>query len=289
MEDPATALSWWLGGGVSVVLAATLGVWSLSPALPPDSEQRWMRSCLLLLACVFLAYLPAFALALADEPAGELFPTVWLVLRHTHNGAMWLLGAVALIAAGIASSGESAGPPGRWPRGAMAASLTLFVGARAATGHAAEAGTFSAAVLVHVVHIAAGCTWAGCVMVSQAILLRRPEANVLWQTAFLQRLSQVAALALTLVVVSGLFNVWRILDAAQVSFGAYEQRLTVKLTVVGLAAALGAWNRWIALPRLLQGDASARKPFALSLSAEAVLLMLVLLLAARLGSTMPSM
>ncbi len=126
-------------------------------------------------------------------------------------------------------------------------------------------------------------------MVSQAILLGRPEANVLWQTAFLQRLSQVAALALTLVVVSGLFNVWRILDAAQVSFGAYEQRLTVKLIVVGLAAALGAWNRWIALPRLLQGDASARKPFELSLSAEAVLLVLVLLLAARLGSTMPSM
>ncbi|MFJ1254866.1 CopD family protein [Cupriavidus sp. CuC1] len=288
MGDLAATLSWWLGGGVSVVLAATLGVWLLLPTLPPQLAQHWMRSCLLLLACVFLAYLPASTLALADGPAGELLPTVWLVLWHTHNGAMWLLGAVALIVAAIAISGESARPARSRPRGAMAASLLLFVGARAATGHAAEAGTFSAVVLIHVVHIAAGCAWAGCVMASQAIPRSGPESDVLWQTAFLQRLSQVAALALTLVVVSGLFNVWRILDAAQVSFGTYEQRLTFKLTVVGLAAALGAWNRWIALPRLLQGGASARKPFELSLRAEAVLLVLVLLLAAWLGSTMPS-
>ncbi|MFJ1260519.1 copper resistance D family protein [Cupriavidus sp. CuC1] len=248
-----------------------------------------MRGCLTILACAFLAYLPASALALTEAPAGELLPSVWLVLRHTHNGAMWLLGAGALIVAGIVSSRASVGPARSWLRGALAASLLIFLGARAGTGHAAEAGTFSLAVLVHAVHIAAGCAWTGCVMVSQAILLRRSDGDTLWHTAFLQRLSQVAALALTVVVVSGLLNVWRILGEQQTSFGAYEQRLAVKLSVVGLAAALGAWNRWIALPRLMRGDPSARKPFVRSLCAEAILLVLVILLAAGLGATMPSM
>lgn len=292
MAGVADTLSWWLSGAISIALSASLGVWLLTPAWPAASAPAWARSCLALLAGAFVAYLPAVSLALTDAPPAELLPAVWLVLLHTHNGAMWLLGAAGLVIAGAASFMRAAakpGGPGAWPRRATAAGLLLFLIAKAATGHAAEHGMFSASACIHAIHIGAGCAWAGSVAVSWRLLLRWTGTPASWPAVLMLRLSQVAATALTLVVVSGLFNVWRLLDAAAGRFGTYEQLLAAKLILVGCAAALGAWNRWHALPRLLGGDEGVRKPLMRSLCAETTLLALVVLMAARLASTMPSM
>jgi len=293
-SNVAGTLDWLLAGAVLLALGTLLGIRLLAPAWPSGSARAWARAALALLCLLFAAALPLNALVLTEAAPAELPGATWLVLWQTHNGAMWLLGALGVVLAGAAlaappaSAARPASRARRWQSLVMAAGLLLFLLAKADTGHAAEHGLASLLVWVHALHIGAGCAWAGSVLVAWLQLRGRSRAAA-WPDAFLRRLSQVAATCLAVVAVTGLVNLWRLLGNGSGGLGEYGQWLALKLALVVAAAGLGAWNRWVALPRVLGGSAAARRPLLVSLGLESVLLALTVLAAARLGGTMPPM
>jgi len=274
---------------LNMALAAAVGVAALRVAVASTvisvrliSIARWACA---LLGIGLAAYLCAGTVAMTKASIADLPAALWLVLTQSHFGTMiwvalaaWIMLVVATISVAL---------PVR--NSLFVVGLVAFALARAATGHAADRGFISFSVLIHTAHVLAATAWAGSVGV--CVLLTSDWSN--WQqqqrSALAHRLSEVATLALPVVVGSGLFNVARTLGHTSNPWGSdYAWILLVKLCAVAMAAGLGARSRWYWLARLDRNQVAGAEGFRQVLLFEAVVLLVVLALAAKLGTTMPA-
>ncbi|HCE08423.1 MAG TPA: hypothetical protein DEQ40_07450, partial [Oxalobacteraceae bacterium] len=276
-------------GLLDMALAAAVGVAALRAAVSSAATSVRLAS-IARRACVLLgiglaAYLCAGTVAMTETRIIDLPAALWRVLTQSHFGAMiWVAFAAwtMLMVATVSST---------WQRrnGLFAVGLIGFALARAATGHAADQGFVSFSVLIHTAHVLATTAWAGSVGV--CVLLTSDWCN--WplqqRTSLAHRLSEVTTLALLVVVSSGLFNVARLLERASNPWGsAYSWILLAKLCAVAIATGLGVRNRWYWLAQLDRDQVGGAKGFRLVLLCEALTLLVVLALAAKLGTTMPA-
>ncbi|TAM04465.1 MAG: hypothetical protein EPN67_08015 [Pusillimonas sp.] len=274
---------------MDMALAAVVGVAALRTAATSTVASarlagitRWACA---LLGIALAAYLCAGTVAMTDTSITDLPAAFWLVLTQSHFGAMiWLALAawIMLMVATVRSAGQI-------QNSLFVVGLIGFALARAATGHAADQGFVSFSVLIHTAHVLAATAWAGSVGI--CVLLTSDWSG--WQprqrSALAHRVSEVATLALLVAVGSGLFNVARTLAHASNPWGsAYAWILLAKLCAIAIAAGLGARNRWYWLAQLDRDQVNGAKGFRRVLLVEAVLLLVVLALAAKLGTTMPA-
>lgn len=274
---------------LNMALAAAVGVAVLQTAVSStDTSVRLAgiarRACVLL-GIGLAAYLCAGTVAMTETRITGLPAALWLVLTQSHFGTMIWVALTAWIMLMVAT--VSSAPQRR--DSLFVVGLIGFALARAATGHAADQGYVSLSLLIHTAHVLAATAWAGSVGIG--VLLASDWSN--WQlqqrSALAHRLSEVATPALLVVVGSGLFNVARTLGHAGNPWGsAYAWILLAKLCAVAIAAGLGARNRWHCLARLDHDQVGGARGFRLVLRVEAVVLLLVLALAAKLGTTMPA-
>ncbi|MEJ2768499.1 CopD family protein [Mycetohabitans sp. B46] len=191
-----------------------------------------------------------------------------IVLRQSHDGAAWLIGAAGIAVALAASRvhlrggqarGSSSLRPGSapppWPIRITMLGLALYAAGKAAASHAAEAGDFSLTQAVYCVHVGASAAWAGGVIIAACVLptfALHTRADGGRHLAFCERLSRASAIALTLVALSGLYNVaWVCANAPAPLVGTYYGRwLGAKLVIVATAALLRILNRAVWVPRL---------------------------------------
>ena len=111
--------------------------------------------------------------------------------------------------------------------------------------------------------------------------------------AWVQSLSTVATRALIVVTGTGLFNAWRgVGSPADLVGNPYGNTLLVKVGLVAVAVALGAFNRFRVMPRLaaalrapLGHSARPQERFVQVLRIEAVVLFAALIAAAVLSSS----
>ncbi|MFC5520941.1 copper resistance D family protein [Polaromonas jejuensis] len=276
-------------GWLNMALAAAVGVAMLQTAVSSTASSVRLagmarRACVLL-GIGLAAYLCAGTVAMTETRITGLPAALWLVLTQSHFGAMIWVALTAWIMLMVATVSSA------WQirDGLFVVGLMGFALARAATGHAADQGFVSFSVLIHTAHVLAATAWAGSVGI--CLLLTSDWSN--WQlqqrSALAHRLSEVATLALLVVVGSGLFNAVRTLGHVSNPWGsAYVWILLAKLCAVAIAAGLGARNRWYWLARLDRDQVVGAKGFRLVLLVEAVVLLVVLALAAKLGTTMPA-
>lgn len=316
--QPATA------GLLNLALALALGVLLLrSPhAVRSGLTRRVLPAFAAGLAVLaWIAYVLASTEAMTGgdwEDSSAMLSDVWVVLTQTHFGrAQWVAGiGAALLCAGAWAWYEArrrlravmpiADDPrdrhhrrehlqeryGRWVYAAGAVILAL---ARASTGHAADASMPWLAIGVHTLHVAAAASWTGVVLVAGCVIPGWRHWPVGARAAYGERLSSVATLAMLVALVTGAFNAWRTLgENASLWFSdqnaAYLAWLVTKLVLVACAALLGAWNRWHFLPRLAldTGDTTLdTSAFARVVAIEALVLVMVMSFAAKLGTTMP--
>ena len=276
-------------GLLDITLAAAVGVAVLQGGVLSTVTLARLagivRQVCVLLGVVLAAYLYAGTVAMTETSIAGLPAALWLVLTQSHFGGMIWLALTSWII--LMMSTSSIALPLR--NGLFMTGLVGFALARAATGHAADQGLASFSVLIHTVHVLAATAWAGSVGI--CVLLTSGWSN--WpleqRSALAHRVSKIATLALLLVVGSGLFNVARTLGHADNPWSsAYAWILLAKLCVVGIAAGLGARNRWHWLARLDRDQAAGTTGFRQVLLVEAVVLLIVLALAAKLGTTMPA-
>jgi len=192
-------------------------------------------------------------------PAAALLPHM---LVDTAYGRAGLAGVAAMLILMIA---------GR--RSLLLAGLLLlgFAFSRALASHA----TGSMGILVAWLHLVLMGLWLGLVAVAAWLKLTD-----------LRRLSSAATVALGGIVLTGFFNGWQRLQApAQLIDHPYGVVLSVKLGLFLLAAALGAYNRFVGFPAVASGQGTGRATLVLRL--ESVVLLAVLAAAAVLATQEP--
>lgn len=286
---------------IQLGLALVLGSWASHRWLV-GADSPWSASCSVwtnqaqsvgvalgiagLVAAIWLQ-----AAVMADVPLLRAAPAVVTLLRDTHYGHVALIGAAAWCAVTALAWRRNAG---------IALLLALLVAAwsRSAVSHAANSGDYSFDVAVDGFHVLATSLWVGMVLVAARLptpLSAMPDR--LDASRWVATLSSYATVALVLVVLTGLFKVyravpnWSLLPASD-----YGRTLFVKLALVGTAVLLGGYNRVKVLPGL-HASLSQRDCFAYDptwtrrllavLRVEMVVLILVVGWAALLASSEP--
>jgi putative copper resistance protein D len=239
------------------------------------------------------------AAAIAEVPVAEAGASAWTMLSATHYGLAWKIGMAALVFAIVLTAVCGVAKRGRLPSILSLAALAVFFYSRSMVSHAADEGDLSLRLVVEWVHLTLISLWVGEVFIAGALVLpaakHTPASGRPDRANYVAALSTSATVALAGIFATGLFSAWRNLGGfANVIGNPYGDTLLIKLALVGFAAALGGFNRFIVMPPLLArerdaalaSDASARK-FGLVLQIEAAMLFGVLILAAMLSSTAP--
>jgi putative copper resistance protein D len=244
-----------------------------------------------------LAVLWLESAAMAEVPVTEAAGAVWSMLNSTHLGLAWSIGMIALTVATVGAfmRGErSSGPPLL-----TLVSLALFWYTRSMVSHAASDGDFSVRLLADWIHLGLISLWVGEVMLAGLVTLRTSgdlgATDRRDRAAYVESLSSSATFALTGIFVTGVYAVWRSLGGWENLVGnPYGNTLVAKVLLVGAAAAMGGFNRFIVMPPWLANEsagiaAPARLPtrFKRILWIEGLVLLVVVVLAAILASTSP--
>lgn len=275
--------------------AATVGLAILSLWTSRDWEEklhlRWKTT---IGSVAMLVALCGLLLLLAATMTGSFRLSVFLpqfteVVTGTHAGRMLLCnGAVTLALLALLLSRRVR--ESRVGTALPIILMTILAATRAATGHAAAYGDFTLAEFVQFIHLISIATWSGSVITSAFFVLpcmyRAGRLDIMMECA--RRLSKVVTPALLLVVFTGVYNSYRGLGTslsplAQTQWGIL---LDIKLTLVGLAVSMGAYNRTI-VRTSSDFDSQKASRLTLSLRAEAITMLLILVVSAFLANSTP--
>ena len=179
-----------------------------------------------------------------------------LLSSDTGRAFVWLLGAALVV---LVAAITVAASPARWGFVLLGLAGIITAAARAAGGHAAAASPAWVQEAVQTLHMVAASVWIGGLVPILVLLRARRRAEAPAPIDEVLRFSSAAGWAVLLVVATGLVRVVN----EEGGFGSVWSRLTdssygttliVKVSVVVVVIALGAWNRLRSIPRLADGD-----------------------------------
>ena len=294
MDDATVAALRTAAGAVADIGFAAMAGALATPALLHDASSGWAarraRRCRGLFAAAAaialvaqLAWIVLQALAMADGSAGEALSAIGGIVVDTGFGRAW---AVALGALAASLALANACRYRAFPLRTLGVLLAVLATAQACMGHAAADGLGWLVPTMAVHRIATGL-WAGGVFAAALVVLREtPDAVDVARYA--QRLSALAMAALAGVLLTGAASGWHALGGslaplAPATSSGWSLALEIKLGLVALAVALGAFNRWAVMPAL----PGAWPRFARVLRVESLVLLAVLAAAAWLASGEP--
>lgn len=252
--------------------------------------------------------------SMSELPLAEAAGEIGTVLFKTHYGDLWLWRMGALAVLWIAWGMQRHRLDARAATYAAFAALTVIVFTFSAVGHAGDDGLLTLVNAANTLHILGAFLWAGGIiamaLIVLPVLLRSEQsyARELVASSSL-RLSALAATALTLVLIPGLYHAWLQIGSLNGLIATtYGQVLLAKVSLVGVMMLLGALNRYRYVPALqeyagrplpktlfplprfvrIAGDLTAVLHFLRSLRIEMTLALVVLTLAAALSQQTPA-
>lgn len=263
--------------------------------------ERIIAAAIAVLAASSIVLLVARSATMSGQPVSQALPAVPLVITATHYGHVWLVRPATLVVLWIAwrlcrGSRDASAP---WIT--MLAAFAVFAFGRSASGHAADAGDFGVQEFIDWLHLLSMSVWVGGVFAALLAVfpaLRRCTAYDPPRIArFALRLSQSSAIALGMVVASGIYNAWMRLGTLPALVDtAYGRTLCIKLILVGIVIVLGAVNRFVHVRRAVAaadsgdaapGNAASIRRFSRTVLAESAFMMAVLIAVGFLLTGMP--
>ncbi len=241
-----------------ILLAGGMAFRTLAISPSPRQGSR-LESCLpFLLIAIGLADLVLRSQMITGRHGNEAWSLVPVVLLNTHFGNVWIARTLLLCLLGISAVRDR-------PKVALSACALVLL-TESLSGHAADAGTLSVAVLADWLHLLAVSAWIGGLVYLALVLRRRIAAvNSPDSSEFLgavKRFSTLAAVSVALIVATGGFQIWhRVGSVAALLQTPYGQTLSIKLILVLVLLGLGALNRFVIVPKLSSDRAASRKLF----------------------------
>ena len=251
----ATIVRW---GGLLALAVVVGGLVLDLLVLPPAGElaaarrrlRAWGTLAVLVLLVTTAAALVMRARTMVGGDFADLLAALPIVLTRTHFGAIWTGRAVALGLLLIVS------PIPRRPLRVAGLLLSLAVALTTSlTGHAADWGDRSFAVLVDWIHAVTASMWVGGLFgLTLAVFGDRARWPVALLVQAARRFSRLAGYCLLAVVATGVYNVWiQVPGPTALWTTAYGGALMAKLGLAMALASIGCANRYVVLP-VLSGD-----------------------------------
>ena len=191
---------------------------------------------------------------MSGQTISKVFPVISTVVFRTHLGGVWLIGIAALF---ILTAVAVAGRKRRDTRGFLFSMLAITIiisMTKSASGHASDAGDFSIPEILDWLHLIAALLWGGGLLVLSVIL---PELVMTGDPAAPQlavvasRFSKIAGIAVALIAITALYNVWIYVGGYKALLGTpYGRIIIAKILLFFLLVNLGAFNRYINVPLL---------------------------------------
>ena len=278
------------------ILGADDSAWSRSRA---DSVERVLRASIAIALGAAILGLWILAALFSELPLLESVGSIGKILPQTHAGRAWVVGTTALAVLLLSLRPRRGRPRNSRVLALGAVCAVLFAGSRSWASHAGATGDLLA-FAIDWAHLVSVSLWAGLVGISARVALRDPLPQYLREknecAHFVQALSDTATGSLAVLVLTGVFSAWRSLGGslAPLLSSNYGLILLMKLALVAVAAALGAHNRFAAMPSLLASlrarSSSISAPyqkFLRVLSTESGVLLAILVVAAMLSTSSP--
>jgi putative copper resistance protein D len=278
----------------AMVLFGTLAVRPLLVAESAMAATTGRQERRLMLAAAALALFSAViwlllvSRAMADDPAAMTDPgAILTVLGDTAFGRVWqlrLILAVAILGLSLRRRGGDG-------RSGLLALAALQLASLGLVGHPAmgEGITGFYQKANQAVHLLAGGAWLGALPCLLLLLVEARKGGA-WRdlAVALRRFSGFGATAVTLLLLSGAFNVW-VRTGGRPGFldTPYGAILLIKLVLVAGMIALALLNRFVLMPALSRHAMQGQRWLSVSLSVETILGLLVVVVAFVLGNTAP--
>jgi len=223
---------------------------------------RLLGICLVALTVSSAGELIGRTLTMSGLPLAMLGRALPTVLLHTHYGRVWFirLGALALLWVGW-GVGHKHLHTQTIPASLLVAGGLLAL-TRSLSGHAADWGDMTLAVLMDWLHLLAGGLWGGGLLALAGAVLPGALRDIAQQRTVMadiaRRFATLASIALAMVLLTGFANAWVQVGTVRALWATpYGRTLLAKLLLVYSILLLGAVNHYIYVP-LLQQWASRR-------------------------------
>jgi putative copper resistance protein D len=272
-----------------VSLASTTGVLvCLLWVLPPDEASArgsvldGMRQLLGIGVAVLFASNILGLLVRASEMGGQpisgvlaVLPTV--VLR-THLGTVWIvrMAALAVLSATIIASRRARNS--RLLPYLMLGCTIVVSATESASGHASDAGDFSAAEIMDWLHLLGPMIWGGGLLVLSLVILpclvKEGDRAARSIAGVATRFSRIAGVAVAFIALTAVYQAWNYARSVEaLGRSPYGRTIIAKIVLFSLLLCLGAFNRYIRVPRLQEWAGSAKtKRWVLGCAVASVLL-----------------
>jgi putative copper export protein len=263
--------------------------------------QRIVAAAIAVLAASSIVLLAARSATMSGQPALQALPAIPLVITATHYGRVWLVRPAMLVVLWISwwlccRRRDACAP---WI--AMLIAFAVFGFSRSASGHAADTGDFGVQEFIDWLHLLSMSVWVGGVFAALLAvfpaLREYAPGSAVPSARFARRLSQSSAIALGVVVASGIYNAWMRLGTLPALVNThYGRTLCIKLILVGIVITLGAVNRFVHVRRMVaaadagdaaSGNTASIRQFSRTVLAESAFMIAVLIAVGFLLTGMP--
>ena len=202
----------------------------------------------------------------AEEMSGSPLATVFSVLStvifRTHLGYAWLIriGGLFLLSIMLIAGGRHRGSRGF--TGLMLGIAVIITMTESASGHASDKGDFTVPEIMDFLHLLAAGAWGGGLFaMSLVILPRLSKAGN--QTAVSiadvgRKFSRIAGIAVAIIAITALYNMWSYVGSFEAMYKSpYGWAVLVKIVLFLFLLLLGAFNRYVSVPLLLEWGGTA--------------------------------
>ena len=226
---------------------------------PPSRRPFRLERCLpFLLIAVGLVDLVLRSQMMTDRHGSDVLSLLPTVLFKTHFGNVWIGRTLLLFILGTPAMKDRSG--------IALAGTGLLLLTESLSGHAADSGTLSVAVLADWLHLAAVSVWMGGLFFLASTVrgwlasARSTPASEFIGTV--KRFSTLAGLSVAVILATGGFQIWhRVGSVAALLQTPYGKALATKLTLVLALLSVGALNRYLIVPKLSTAGEASRKLF----------------------------
>ncbi len=192
---------------------------------------------------------------MSGYPITGVLPVLPTVLLRTHLGHAWILRMAAIIALSVTLM--AAGDPrhSRLFQGVMLGCAVVVSATDSASGHASDAGDFSVAEIMDWLHLLAALVWGGGLLLLSSVILPhlvRQGDRAAWSMAGIAtRFSRIAGVGVGLIVLTASYQEWALGGSVDgLVRTPYGRTIIAKIALFSLLLLLGAFNRYISVPRL---------------------------------------
>lgn len=243
-----------LGGGLAIY-----GAWILPTGPTLAKVRRRLRRPVWGAAAIAAgAALASLPLTLVHQQGGSLgavfTASLWSgIVPGAAVSTALLLTGLALV--GVSRSGRVASVAA--PRVLSGVGVGLAATGLSLTGHTRGTDLAGLVMATDVAHVLAGSVWLGG-LVGLALTLRSLSGQPAAASRALARFSGAAATSLVVLLASGALLSWRLIGTwSNLFHSQYGLLLLAKVSFVGIAVSIAAWNRFALVPRISARSADA--------------------------------